>query len=140
MKLEQYEQLFDNIKQLIQLEITDSECLSLINDRLTEFDFIKSQEISFDTIEARVCSYTGVTKDELHIKTSKHEIVFARQLCYFISKRNRLGSYKTIAYRFGKKDHATAMHGCTTISNLIDVDAKFKADYLPLLTHFQITL
>ena len=140
MKLEQYEQLFENVKQLMQLEITDSECLSLINDKLTEFDFIKSQEINFDTIEERVCNYTKIDKISLQSKTRKREIVFARQLCHFIARKKTEHSYADIAYRFGKKDHATAYFSYNTITGLLQYDSEIKRLYSPLLAHFQITL
>jgi chromosomal replication initiation ATPase DnaA len=96
MKLEQYEQLFKSIKELTQQEITDSECLSLINDKLTEFEKVKSQEINFDTIEERVCNYTLIDKVSLHSKTRKRQIVFARQLCHFISRKKTTHSYADI--------------------------------------------
>ena len=140
MKLEQYEQLFESIKELIQQEITDSECLSLINDKLTEFEKVKSQEINFDTIEERVCNYTLIDKVSLHSKTRKRQIVFARQLCHFISRKKTTHSYAEIGFRFGRKDHATAYFSYNTIIGLFKHDSEIKRLYMPLLNHFEITL
>jgi chromosomal replication initiator protein len=140
MKLEQYEQLFKSIKELTQQEITDSECLSLINDKLTEFEKVKSQEINFDTIEERVCNYTLIDKVSLHSKTRKRQIVFARQLCHFISRKKTTHSYAEIGFRFGRKDHATAYFSFNTIVGLFEHDSEIKRLYMPLLNHFEITL
>jgi len=63
----------------------------------------------------------------LHTKTRKREIVQARQIAMFFSKNLTKSSLSTIGSLIGGKDHATVLHACKTINNLIETDKRFKS-------------
>jgi len=63
----------------------------------------------------------------LILKTRKREIVQARQLAMFFSKRMTKSSLSSIGLHCGNKDHATVLHACRTVNNLIETDKQFKA-------------
>ncbi|MDD4575979.1 MAG: helix-turn-helix domain-containing protein [Bacteroidales bacterium] len=47
-------------------------------------------------------------------------------------------SLATIGQQCGKKDHATVLHACRTINNLIDTDPKFRANVEEIHKKIQI--
>ncbi len=87
----------------------------------------KSQkELSVDFIQQTVCEYFGLHVDALQSKTRKREIVQARQVAMYFSKSLTSSSLSTIGAKIGKKDHATVLHACKTVNNLIETDKDFK--------------
>ena len=84
------------------------------------------KEISVDYIQKIVCDYFEITPDQLHSKTRKREIVQARQIAMFFSKSLTKSSLASIGSQIGGKDHATVLHACKTVNNLIDTDKRFK--------------
>jgi chromosomal replication initiator protein len=90
--------------------------------------FVKNntREISIDYIQKVVCDYFDISMDALNSKTRKREIVQARQLSMFFSKRLTKASLASIGLHCGNKDHATVLHACRTVNNLIETDKQFK--------------
>ncbi|HOP04447.1 MAG TPA: chromosomal replication initiator protein DnaA [Tenuifilaceae bacterium] len=85
------------------------------------------REISIDFIQKIVCDYFGLPNDVLHTKTRKREIVQARQIAMYFSKSMTKSSLSTIGSLIGGKDHATVLHACKAVNNLIDTDKRFKS-------------
>jgi len=84
------------------------------------------KEISVDYIQKIVCDYFDITPDQLHSKTRKREIVQARQIAMYFSKSMTKSSLASIGSQIGGKDHATVLHACKTVNNLIDTDKQFR--------------
>ena len=84
------------------------------------------KELSIDYIQKVVCDYFGIPIDLVLSKTRKREIVQARQVAMFFSKTLTKSSLTTIGSRIGGKDHATVLHACKTVNNLIETDKHFK--------------
>ena len=105
-------------KKEITLELTKE-----IIDKL-----IKStkREISIDYIQKVVCNYYSIGIEQLQSKTRKREIVQARQVAMFFSKTLTKSSLATIGSQIGGKDHATVLHACKTVNNLIETDKRFR--------------
>ncbi|MCB2195967.1 MAG: chromosomal replication initiator protein DnaA [Bacteroidetes bacterium] len=85
------------------------------------------KEISVDYIQKVVCDYFSLSPDLLQSKTRKREIVQARQIAMFFSKSLTKSSLASIGAMIGGKDHATVLHACKTVNNLMDTDKRFKA-------------
>jgi hypothetical protein len=70
----------------------------------------------------------GVQPQQLFSKTRKREVVLARQMLMYFTKEYTKESFAHIGSNFKSEqnpkglDHATVMHGCKTIKNLIDTD------------------
>ena len=66
-------------------------------------------------------------RDTLLSKSRKRQIVQARQIAMYLS-RNLIDncSLATIGAELGGKDHATVLHACTTVSDLMSTDKSFK--------------
>jgi hypothetical protein len=76
-------------------------------------------------ISKAVCSYFNVPIEMFNSVTRKREIVQARQITMYFCKKKTKASFATIGLHVGDKDHATVMHACKTVDNLIETDKKF---------------
>jgi len=74
---------------------------------------------------------TGI-EDFYISKTRKREYVDARRIAYKIFRVVKGYSYAKIGSMFNK-DHATVLFGVNTTNSLMDVDPKFKENYLECL-------
>jgi len=90
--------------------------------------FVKSanREISIDFIQKVVCDYFSIALETINSKTRKREIVQARQLAMYFSKKHTKNSLATIGLHCGNKDHATVLHACRTVHNLTETDKQFR--------------
>ncbi len=83
-------------------------------------------ELSIHHIQKKVCEYFSLPVNALQSKTRKREIVQARQIAMYFSKKLTQSSSASIGAQIGNKDHATVLHACKTVRNLRDTDKKFK--------------
>jgi len=83
--------------------------------------------ISIDTIVSTVCEYFNITRDQMLSKTRKRQIVQARQIAMY-ECRNLVQncSLSTIGAELGGKDHATVLHACNTVQDLMSTDKLFR--------------
>ncbi|MDR2039938.1 MAG: chromosomal replication initiator protein DnaA [Bacteroidales bacterium] len=83
-------------------------------------------EISIDYILQVVSDYFHLDEENILSNTRKREIVQARQVAMYLSKQFTKTSLKSIGAQLGNKDHATVLHACRTVNNLIETDRRFK--------------
>ena len=83
-------------------------------------------ELTIDKVQKVVCDYFNITRDDLLSKTRKRNIVQARQIAMYMSRNLINVSLSTIGSEIGGKDHATVLHACTTVTDLITTDKTFK--------------
>ena len=84
-------------------------------------------DLDIDKVQRSVCEYFNISREDLLSKSRKRQIVQARQIAMFLS-RNLISncSLATIGQEIGGKDHATVLHACTTVSDLMATDKVFK--------------
>ena len=84
-------------------------------------------DVSIDLIVDTVCEYFNITRDILLSKSRKRQIVQARQIAMY-ECRNLIPncSLSTIGSELGGKDHATVLHACTTVQDLMSTDKTFR--------------
>lgn len=85
-----------------------------------------NSEIKIDDILKIVSDYNNITIEDLLHPTRKRERVQARQTAMYFSKQYIKMSLAAIGVQIGNKDHATVLHACKTINNLIDTDRSVK--------------
>ncbi len=100
--------------------------LELAKQMIDKFVKSTAREISIDYIQKVVCDYFNISLEIINSKTRKREIVQARQLAMFFAKKHTKASLATIGLHCGNKDHATVLHACRTVNNLIDTDKQFR--------------
>ena len=100
--------------------------LELARQMIDKFVKNTTREISIDYIQKVVCDYFSLPLELINSKTRKREIVQARQLAMFFSKKHTKSSLATIGLHCGNKDHATVLHACRTVNNLLETDKRFR--------------
>lgn len=100
--------------------------LELAKEMIDKLIKSTKREISIDYIQKVVCNYYNIGLEMLQSKTRKREIVQARQVAMFFSKTLTKSSLATIGSQIGGKDHATVLHACKTVNNLIETDKRFR--------------
>ncbi|MGL4294066.1 MAG: chromosomal replication initiator protein DnaA [Bacteroidales bacterium] len=89
---------------------------------------IEKKQITIEAIQDTVCRYFNVDNKQIHSKSRKREIVHARQISMYLSKKYTDFSLSRIGEMIGKRDHATVLHACKNISGLIDIDKTFRSN------------
>lgn len=90
--------------------------------------FVKNtaKEVSIDYIQKVVCDYFDMPIELMKSKTRKREVVQARQIAMYFSKKMTKSSLANIGMNCGGKDHATVLHACRTVNNLSETDKSFR--------------
>lgn len=101
--------------------------LELAKQMIDKFVKNTAREVSIDYIQKVVSDYFDLSIEQLKSKTRKREVVQARQIAMYFSKQMTKSSLATIGMHCGGKDHATVLHACRTVNNLVDTDKRFKA-------------
>jgi chromosomal replication initiator protein len=83
------------------------------------------KEFTVDGIYKTVCDYFKIATDNAQSKTRKREIVQARQIAMYFSKNLTKTSLASIGAQIGGKNHATVVHACKTLNNLMETDRNF---------------
>lgn len=100
--------------------------LDLAKQMIDKFVKNTSREVSLDYIQKIVSDYFNLPVELMTSKTRKREIVQARQISMYFSKKLTKESLATIGLHCGNKDHATVLHACRTVNNLLETDKQFR--------------
>ncbi len=73
-----------------------------------------------------VCDYFSLSVDAISTKSRKREVVQARQIAMYLSKQLTKSSLSTIGNTIGQRDHATVLHACKIVNDLMDCDKNFR--------------
>lgn len=87
----------------------------------------EASEVNMELIIKTVCEYFNITRDMLLSKSRKRQIVQARQIAMY-ECRSLIPScsLSTIGAELGGKDHATVLHACSTVQDLMATDKLFR--------------
>jgi chromosomal replication initiator protein len=100
--------------------------LDLAKQMIDKFVKNTAREVSIDYIQKVVSDYFNMPVELMKSKTRKREIVQARQISMYFSKKLTKSSLASIGMQCGGKDHATVLHACKTVNNLQDTDKHFR--------------
>jgi chromosomal replication initiator protein len=100
--------------------------LELAKQMIDKFVKNTAREVSIDYIQKVVCDYFELPIELLKSKTRKREVVQARQIAMYFAKQLTKSSLANIGAHCGGKDHATVLHACKTVNNLMETDKRFK--------------
>lgn len=125
----------DHVRNLEGI-ITSLVAYSLVYNREVDLELAKrvvekivkqeKKQITVEKIQSVVSSYFKIDLDQIQSKSRKREIVQARQVTMFLSKKYTDYSYSHIGSLVGKRDHATVLHACKTIQNDLEIDKGFR--------------
>ncbi|MGM9763926.1 MAG: chromosomal replication initiator protein DnaA [Candidatus Cryptobacteroides sp.] len=87
----------------------------------------EQSNVTIEKVQKVVCDYFSISRGDLVSSTRKRNIVQARQIAMFMSKKLVANtSLSTIGAEIGGKDHATVLHSCKTVADLMDTDRTFR--------------
>ncbi|NDV46783.1 chromosomal replication initiator protein DnaA [Paludibacter sp. 221] len=72
-----------------------------------------------------VCEYFSLSVEAISTKSRKREVVQARQIAMYLSKNHTKNSLASIGEAIGQRDHATVLHACKIVKDLMDTDKNF---------------
>ncbi len=98
----------------------------LVKKTVKEIATVRETNISIDYINQVVCKYFDVDENKVREKNRKKEVVLARQIAMYLSKKLTRSSLKTIGLHFGGRDHSTVIHAFNSIDKLISEDMAMK--------------
>lgn len=88
----------------------------------------ENKPLTIETIVSKVCEHYKVDESVLHTKTRKREVVQVRQVAMFLAKKHTEHSASKIGHLIGNRDHATVLHACKIVKDLVEVDKDAKAE------------
>ncbi len=74
-----------------------------------------------------VCEYYSLSVDSISTKSRKREVVQARQIAMYLSKQLTKNSLSSIGNTIGQRDHATVLHACKIVTDLMQIDKNFRS-------------
>ncbi|OQB31790.1 MAG: Chromosomal replication initiator protein DnaA [Bacteroidetes bacterium ADurb.Bin174] len=104
--------------QPIDLELTEKVVSRIVN--------ITPKVQTVERIRDTVCEYFSLTIDAISTKSRKRELVQARQIAMYLSKQMTNNSLASIGNLIGQRDHATVLHACKIVSDLMEFDKSFR--------------
>ncbi|MDR1980056.1 MAG: chromosomal replication initiator protein DnaA [Tannerellaceae bacterium] len=87
----------------------------------------KKKQISVQQIQEAVCNYYNMEQSVIQTQSRKREVVQARHVTMYLSKKYTNYSFSHIGKIVGKKDHATVLYACKTIKDQIEIDKSFRS-------------
>lgn len=113
-----------------KIEITQD----FIEKTLAHLFQTKSNTITINDIQKVVSKYYATNISDLTSKKRTKNIVLARQIAMYLTKKYTINSLINIGKEFGNKDHTTVIHANKKIEELLIKDKDIKQD-LKNLTH-----
>lgn len=101
--------------------------LSLTKRVVSQAVRVEKKQLSVHSIQEIVCKHFNLELAAIQTSSRKREIVQARQITMFLSKKYTDSSFACIGKIVGKKDHATVLHACKTIKDQIETDKSFRS-------------
>ncbi len=115
------------IKLLASSSLNSKEIdLNLAKKTVKEISTDRRVSISIEYITQVVCKYLKVDENKVREKNRRKEVVLARQIAMYLSKKLTKSSLKTIGLHFGGRDHSTVIHAFNTIEHLFENDSFIK--------------
>ncbi|GAB1415607.1 chromosomal replication initiator protein DnaA [Paludibacter sp.] len=103
---------------VIDIELAEKVISRIVN--------IAPKNNTVERIRDIVCDYFALSVDAISTKSRKREVVQARQIAMYLSKQLTKNSLSSIGNIIGQRDHATVLHACKTVGDLIEIDKNFR--------------
>ena len=109
------------IKLLASSSLEHEDTIDLALAKRTLKDLVRDdrRQLTTESIQEYVCDYYGFSSNRLREKTRKQEVVEARQVAMYLSKKYTKSSLKTIGLHFGGRDHSTVIHAVSTVEHRV---------------------
>ncbi|MCI7140765.1 chromosomal replication initiator protein DnaA [Alistipes sp.] len=99
---------------------------SLAKEILKVYVQLYQKEITIDHIIQVVCDYLNLDFARFNSTERTREIAQARQIAMYLAKQHTKAPLTTIGAAIGGRNHATVLHSCKAVSNLLETDKAFR--------------
>ena len=100
---------------------------SLAKDVLKAYVHVSQKEISVNRITEIVCEYFDIDPKDFNSQKRTREVAQARQVAMYLAKQHTKLPLASIGSAIGGRHHATVLHSCKSVSNIMETDKTFKA-------------
>ena len=101
--------------------------ISLAKDILKVYVKLTQREITIDHIVKVVCEYFDIEMDTFNSSKRTRDVAQARQVAMYLAKQHTKAPLTVIGSSIGGRNHATVLHSCKAVADMIDTDKQFKA-------------
>ena len=101
--------------------------ISLAKDILKVYVKLTQREITIDHIVKVVCEYYDIEMDTFNSTKRTRDVAQARQVAMFLAKQHTKSPLTVIGSSIGGRNHATVLHSCKAVADMMDTDKTFKA-------------
>ena len=99
---------------------------------------IENKPLDIDTIITKVCEHYKLDESVLHSKSRKREVVQIRQMAMLLAKKHTDISASKIGHLIGNRDHATVLHACKIMKDLVEVNKEVKEEVEKIEASFRV--
>lgn len=108
---------------LAHATLTDAEInMDLARSVVGQSMNIEERKLSINDIQQVVCDYYNLEPDEIQTQSRKREVVQARQVAMYLARKYTKSSLSSIGAQIGNRNHATVLHACKTVEDLMEMD------------------
>ncbi len=100
--------------------------ISLAKDILKVYVKLTQREITIDNIVKIVCDYYNIELDTFNSAKRTRDVAQARQVAMYLSKQHTKAPLTVIGSCIGGRNHATVLHSCKAVADMMDTDKQFK--------------
>ena len=99
---------------------------SLAKEVLKAYVHMSQKEISIGRITEIVCKYFDIDEQSFNSSKRTREVAQARQIAMYLAKQHTKLPLAAIGSAIGGRNHATVLHSCKNVTNLIETDKVVK--------------
>jgi chromosomal replication initiator protein len=103
----------------IDLELAHKAVSNVVN--------VTPKVVTVEQIRNVVCEHFGLKIEDMLSKRRNRELAQARQIAMYLAKCHTKHSLSSIGEQIGKRDHATVLHACKVVNDLMEIDKQYRA-------------
>lgn len=85
-----------------------------------------------DVLLSTVARYFRISKADIVSEDRRREVLFPRQLCMYLLRKELDEAYEKIGADFGGKNHSTVLHACNKVSKMLETDPRVMRDLMAI--------
>lgn len=99
----------------------------------------QQKELTIENIMKLVSEHCKVPVEKMKTKIRRLEIVQARQMAMYLSRKFTKSSLHQIASTVGNFDHTTVLHSCKKVEDMMDTDLKYRENLQELIQKLELS-
>ena len=99
--------------------------ITLAKEVLKMYVKISPKEVTIEQIRKIVCDYLNIDEEVFDSPKRTRDVAQARQIAMYLCKQHTKSPLSTIGAAIGGKNHATVLHACKAVTNLMETDKAF---------------